>query len=165
MDTPPPNPAPPNPLPWSWVTERLERNRNYWLCTTRPDGRPHTAPVWGVWLDDTLVFSTGRASVKGRNLAYSPSVAVHLESGDEVVTLEGAVAEIPYAELPTPANPAYTGKYGADPTLGPFRLDMFPPEEAAVWSLAPERVLAWTEAEFESTQSRWTFGTDVRSGA
>ncbi|MEI6136703.1 MAG: pyridoxamine 5'-phosphate oxidase family protein [Chloroflexota bacterium] len=31
---------------------RLRTAMNYWIATTRPDGRPHAAPVWGVWLDD-----------------------------------------------------------------------------------------------------------------
>ncbi len=29
---------------------------NYWICTTRPDGRPHSIPVWGFWLDGGLYF-------------------------------------------------------------------------------------------------------------
>src|SRR3954471_8763711 len=76
-------------LPWRTSVDRLERARSYWICTTRADGRPHAAPVWGLWLDDALWFSTGRASLKARNLARDPRLVVHLESGDEVVILEG----------------------------------------------------------------------------
>src|SRR2546425_1061199 len=76
-------------LPWSWAVERLLAARNYWICSTRPDGPPHAAPVWGLWLDDAVWFSTDRASRKGRNLLASPTVVVHLESGDDVVILEG----------------------------------------------------------------------------
>ena len=40
------------------------------LATVRADGRPHVAPVWYLFDDDgTVVFSTGRSTVKGRNLA------------------------------------------------------------------------------------------------
>ena len=88
-------------LPWSWVSEQMERSRNYWVCTTRPDGRPHAMPVWGVWVDDTLWFSTGDGSVKARNLAADPRVAVHLESGDDAVMLEGT-AERPLARRRRP---------------------------------------------------------------
>ena len=43
-------------LPWAWATERLNRARNYWIATTRSDGRPHSRPVWGIWLNKaTLV--------------------------------------------------------------------------------------------------------------
>lgn len=37
-----------NLIPWSRVVERLEREWNFWLSTTRPDGRPHVTPLWGV---------------------------------------------------------------------------------------------------------------------
>src|SRR5437879_1333607 len=76
-------------LPWEWTTERIKRSHNYWICTTRPDGRPHAVPVWGVWVEDALYFSTDPNSRKAKNLAASPAISVHLESGDEVVILEG----------------------------------------------------------------------------
>jgi PPOX class probable F420-dependent enzyme len=38
------------------------------LATVRADGRPHVAPVWYAMDDGTLVFNTGAATVKGRNL-------------------------------------------------------------------------------------------------
>src|SRR3712207_802185 len=86
------HPAADGLLDWSQVTAQLEQARNYWVATTRPDGRPHAAPVWGVWLDGAFYFGTGRTSVKGRNLAANPALTVHLESGDDAVILEG-VAE------------------------------------------------------------------------
>ncbi len=39
-------------LPWSWAVEFLSKGRNYWVATTRPDGRPHVMPVWGIWMDE-----------------------------------------------------------------------------------------------------------------
>ncbi len=39
------------------------------LATVRADGRPHLAPVWFVLDGDDVVFNTGAATVKGRNLA------------------------------------------------------------------------------------------------
>ena len=49
-------------LPWTWALERLQPARNYWLATTRPDGRPHVMPVWGVWVENRFYFSTGSQS-------------------------------------------------------------------------------------------------------
>ena len=72
-------------LPFEWARERLAANRNYWLVTVDPAGRPHSTPVWGVWLDNALYFGTDPQSFKYKNLAANPAVAVHLESGDEVV--------------------------------------------------------------------------------
>src|SRR3954470_14425664 len=56
-------------LPWSWAVERLERTHDFWLATVWPDGRPHVMPVWGVWLEDAVWFSSSLGSRKARNLA------------------------------------------------------------------------------------------------
>ncbi|GCF09092.1 PPOX class F420-dependent oxidoreductase [Dictyobacter arantiisoli] len=39
------------------------------LATVRVDGRPHVAPIWFVLDGDTVIFMTGRDTVKGKNLA------------------------------------------------------------------------------------------------
>lgn len=84
-------PAPPaDLLGWSWAEDRLINARNYWIATTRPDGRPHCRPVWGVWLSDGFWFSTG--SLARHNLDTRPAISVNLEDGDEVVVLEGISA-------------------------------------------------------------------------
>lgn len=70
------------------------RARNYWVVTTRSDGKPHSVPVWSIWLDETFYFGTDRRSRKGRNLATNPGLVVHLESGDDVVILEGVAEEV-----------------------------------------------------------------------
>lgn len=47
----------------------LHGTRTGKLATVRGDGRPHVQPVWFVLDDDgTVVFTTGSATVKGRNL-------------------------------------------------------------------------------------------------
>jgi Pyridoxamine 5'-phosphate oxidase/Protein of unknown function (DUF5131) len=92
-------PAPPGELlPWAWAEQRLVAARNYWIATTRPDGRPHTRPVWGVWLPDGFWFSTG--SLARHNLLTNPQIAVHLESGDQVVI----VAEVFAVMAATPQH-------------------------------------------------------------
>ena len=51
------------------------------VATTRPDGRPHVAPVWFVLDGDDIIFMTGATTVKGRSLARDPrlTIAVDLE--------------------------------------------------------------------------------------
>src|SRR5690242_14466887 len=78
---------------WSWAVEQLKEARNYWFCTTRPDGRPHSMPAWAVWVDDALYFDGSPETRRGRNLARNPAISVHLESGDHVVVLEGDALE------------------------------------------------------------------------
>ena len=81
-------------LPFTHAENRLTKSRNYWICTARPDGRPHSIPVWGFWIDGALYFGTGRLSRKARNLAHNPAVSIHLDSGDDVVILEGTAVEV-----------------------------------------------------------------------
>jgi PPOX class probable F420-dependent enzyme len=57
------------------------------LATVGPDGNPDVVPVWPAWQDDTLWIFTGTGSVKVRNIASNPNVALHWqvdESGDGV---------------------------------------------------------------------------------
>lgn len=132
-------------LSWEIVEDWLAHARNYWLCTTRPDGRPHTAPIWGLWRAEGFVFSTGRASRKGQNLVRRQDVVVHLESGDEVAIVEGRVEEI---ELTREVAVEYDRKYGFFPE----------PEPISAWYLLRPRVAhSWRESEIERTTTRWVF--------
>src|ERR1035438_8821519 len=49
-------------LHWSWAAERLTAARNYWVTSVWPDGRPHVMPVWGMWDDSTLWFTSSAGS-------------------------------------------------------------------------------------------------------
>lgn len=140
------------PLAWSHADERLERTRNYWIATTRTDGGPHAAPVWGVWVGGSLYFGTGRRSVKGRNLARSPELVVHLESADDVVILEGEVEEVRDRPSFDAIDVAYRAKYG----IGVAEAG----EDGAVWYVVrPKKAHAWLENDFPNTATRWRFRT------
>jgi pyridoxine/pyridoxamine 5'-phosphate oxidase len=129
-------------LDWSWAEERLEGSRSYWIATTNSDGTPAAAPVWGVWHDGAVFFGTSPRSQKGRNLERDPRLLVHLESGDEVVILRGDV-EIVVPEAGV--LDAYEAKYG-------YR----PPAEG-MYRLAPRFALAWLEADYPKTATRFDF--------
>lgn len=132
-------------LEWSWVEERCVATRNYWVCTTRGDGRPHVMPVWGLWLEERIVFSTDPASLKARNFTSRPEVVVHLESGDEVVVIEGRVEVMDRALMPAFLD-AYEAKYEYRPSGQ---------QVDGVYQVRPERVLAWREADFPISATRF----------
>jgi len=139
-------------LEWGRVEERLAAARNYWVVTASADGGPHALPVWGLWLDGALAFSTGRASRKARNLAADPRVAVHLESGDDVVVVHGVARELTGPAALTRFSDAYLSKYGmAMPAASLAALD------SLVYAVPPRVVLAWQEADFPSSATRWRF--------
>src|SRR5688572_3228379 len=81
-------------LPWAWAQERLVGSRNYWIVTLWPDGRPHSMPVWGVWDDGALWFSSGGRSRKARNLAADPRCVVTTEDATEPVVVEGLASPV-----------------------------------------------------------------------
>jgi nitroimidazol reductase NimA-like FMN-containing flavoprotein (pyridoxamine 5'-phosphate oxidase superfamily) len=137
-------------LAWDWVEERLATARNYWISSTRPDGRPHAMPVWGVWVQGAVVFGTHRASRKARNLAANASIAVHLESGDEAVILEGRAVEATDRSLLSAYVEAYERKYSVRPDPSD--------KENVTLMVRPRRALAWREPDFVSSATRWEFG-------
>ncbi len=49
------------------------------LATVRADGSPHVVPVWFALDGETLVFTTGAGSVKGRALRRDPRVSLCVE--------------------------------------------------------------------------------------
>lgn len=141
-------------LPWSWANERLERARNFWFCTTRPDGRPHAVPAWGVWLDGVLYFEGSPQTRRARNLAANPALVAHLESGDEVVILEGEGREAwpPARALAERLAAAFAAKYGESHGYRPG------PEQwdgGGLWALRPRLAFAWSE--FPRTLTRFRF--------
>src|SRR5579884_1968676 len=100
-------------LPWAHAEGRLEDALNYWLATTRPDGRPHVTPVWGVWVSDALYFDGIPTSRWARNLAANPAIAVHLESATDMVIQEGTVEDtVTDADLAARIVEAWNAKYG-----------------------------------------------------
>ena len=136
-------------LDWGWATERLERARNYWISTASPDGRPHAMPVWGVWLDDVLYFSSAPNSRKARNLAANPRTVVHLESGDEVVIVEGTADLVTDEALLKRISEDYSAKYSFEVT--------FTVEGRGLVAVHPRLAYAWVEQDFQASATRFTF--------
>jgi nitroimidazol reductase NimA-like FMN-containing flavoprotein (pyridoxamine 5'-phosphate oxidase superfamily) len=137
-------------LPWSHAEERLIKSRSYWICTTRPDGRPHSIPVWGMWVEAAFYFGTGRETRKAKNIAKNPKVSVHLESGDDVVILEGKVVEADVSEKKLRA------KLDAE-SKRKYKMPMVVMAESICYRVRPRVVLAWLEKEFPYNSTRWEF--------
>lgn len=137
-------------LDWSWAEEHLAKARNYWIASTKPDGAPHVAPIWGVWLDGALYFGSDSNSRKARNFAHDPRAALHLESGDEVVILEGHMVTVTDATVLARVGRDYAVKYGLNPVVEPMPGSLF-------FAFIPVMSLTWLEADFPKTATRWTF--------
>ena len=92
-------------LPWQHVTERLKKALHYWVSTVDSNQRPHATPVWGAWVEETLYFDGSPQTKRGRNLKGNPNIAIHLESGLDVLIIHGKATEIiPVRELAIKIN-------------------------------------------------------------
>jgi len=134
-------------LPWSWARERLVVSHNYWVSTTRPDGRPHASAVWGVWLDDGFYFSCSPGARKARNLAANSNCVITTERADEAVIVEGVAEAAKGVRALKAFKKAYDAKYAWDM------------QTEGILVVRPTVAFAFMEAadKFGITATRWTF--------
>ena len=129
-------------VPWEYVAEQLTVAMNYWLCSTRPDGRPHVVPRWAVYLDGRIYYDGSPETRHAQNIARNPHVAVHLEDGEKAIILEGtsAPAGKPEASLARRLSEAYKRKYAASGySPEPDQWD-----EGGLFVFTPRQCIAWT---------------------
>ncbi|WP_431910793.1 pyridoxamine 5'-phosphate oxidase family protein [Micromonospora carbonacea] len=140
------------------VSGLLAEARNYWICTLRPDSRPHAAPVWAVWRNGCVVFSSPASTVKARNLEANAHATVHLESGDEVVIVDGRATQVDDEEELRALGTAFTEKYGGVTGVA-YDLVQARSMGMAVISVRAEVVRGW-HAGAAFLANRWTLGPD-----
>jgi len=141
-------------LPWKWAADRLNKSRQYWIATTRPDGRPHVMVVWALWLNGVLYFSTGSKSRKAHNLAKNPQCIMCTDKADEAVILEGMVETERNVEHIRKFIPLYEKKYKWK--LGEMGEDLLNLKEP-VFYLRPRKAFGLWEKNFATTATRWIF--------
>jgi len=141
-------------LPWSWAENRLKKSRQYWIATTRPDGRPHVMVVWALWQDGRLYFSTGKTSRKAQNLANNPHCTMCAEKADQAVILEGVVETEREVERIREFIRRYEKKYKWK--LGEMADGLLSLKEP-VFYLEPSVGFGFWEKKFATTATRWRF--------
>ncbi len=148
------------PTPWPDAVAELERAGLFWVCSVRPDGRPHVTPVVAVWVDGALYFSSGPAEQKSRNLAANRHCAVTTgcntwNQGFDIV-LHGEVVVVRDLPLLQQVADAFLAKYGdfwafevaADGTFRSRGVSL-------VYQLIPVQSLGFRKDPFSHT--RWDF--------
>ena len=131
---------------------RLIASHDYWVATVWPDGRPHVMPVWGIWYDESVWFSSSVQSRKARNLGADPRCVVTTDNPIEPVVLEG-VAEVirelaAIQELVSRLN----DKYSSDITL-----EFMDPDVNATLRVRPRWVFSLDDKQFTESPTRWEF--------
>ena len=144
-------------LPWSWASERLVKNRNYWVVTVSGGGRPHALPVWGVWDEGEhrFAFSCSPNARKARNLSVNDHAVVMVDDTVECVSVEGTAGPLTDPDRREQWIERYVTKYQ------PMSADLNPDFLRAhlLVEFVPSRAFAVIEREdeFATRATRWIF--------
>ena len=143
-------------LAWDQVEPRLVQALHYWLSSVRPDGRPHSVPRWGVWVDGRFYYDGAPTTRHTRNVEANPAVTLTLESGTEAVIVEGeshatrAEPDALGARLATAFEKYHDAGYAPGP-------DSWSGEDGGgLRVITPVRAMAWFS--FPTDCTRFTFG-------
>jgi PPOX class probable F420-dependent enzyme len=139
-------------LDWSWAAERLSTARNYWVVTVWPDGRPHAMPVWGMWDDSTLWFTSSAQSRKVRNLRSDPRCCVTTEDASDPVIIEGRARIMTEAAVLRRVVDLMNAKYRTD-----IGVDFLDPDQNATIGISPDRVFSMRHSDFHGSPTKWVF--------
>ncbi len=132
------------------IVERLAAAQYSWLTTVRPDGRPHSVPIWHVWHDTRIYVLTKKDSVKAGNIRENPAVVINLPDPVEPVILEGWATTVNSRR--SIVKPLFKGKYDWD-------IDSDPDYDTLL-EITPLKLLSWDGQD----QRRWRGITIMQAG-
>ena len=149
-------PANPELTPWSEAVAGLIAAKTYWLSTTRPGGRPHVMPVWGVWLENRFYFSTSATSRKGRNLAANPDCTISVSRHAIDIVVEGSAVLLTDGSLAQRVAELYGPKYEWPVTVRDCGIYGENGDGGPLYVLTPAVAFGFKE-EPEFGATRWRF--------
>ena len=144
-------------LSWRWAEERIEKAHTYYLATSDAEGKPHIMPIWAVWFNNALFFSTGSKSRKARNLALNHQCSIALEipikkrkpkknDVNDSIIIQGVAERTDDRRTRKKFCALYQDKYDWDMT------DFLEP----IYRVQPQVIFGFT-SEFTQTATRWIF--------
>jgi len=126
---------------WDYIEQKLIESKHYWMCSVRPNRRPHVVPRWAVYLDGKLYYDGSPETRHARNILENPNTTVNLEDGQKAIILEGTSVPAP---KPTPEFAqrlvAAYGKYAEDG----YTPELTQWDEGGLYVFTPHQCLAWT---------------------
>jgi hypothetical protein len=138
-------------MEWPDVVTKLGEAKNYWICTASETGVPHAVPMWAAFVNEKFFVGTGGRKTN-RNLDRNPHVTIHLESGTDVVIVDGEIEPRATIDAETFAliEAQFQEKYDWKPSDEPGY-----DGSGEGWRIVrPTKVIAWTS--FPSDATRWT---------
>jgi nitroimidazol reductase NimA-like FMN-containing flavoprotein (pyridoxamine 5'-phosphate oxidase superfamily) len=123
-------------ISWKHANEKLASEKVYWISTASGEGKPHAAPVWGIWRNGNFYFETDPKSPKGRNLVENPRIVFHVQDGMDTVIVEGTVEREKDSRRLRLLKTEYVRKYAYKP-------DWSDDQHQIVFSVKPKIAHAW----------------------
>lgn len=149
-------------VPWGDALRILGAAEVFWLSTVRSDGRPNASPILGVWVEESLSFSTGNEERKAKNLSANASCTVttgrNTLTGLDVVIEGEARLILDKPDLHVIADSfeqKYQSHFTPDGTWGRLG-DNIRKGDVLVYRLIPRVAFGFGKGN-EYTQTRWTF--------
>jgi len=140
-------------LPWSWAQEQLVSSHDFWLASTGPGGEPHLMPVWAVWLDGALWFSSSNDSRKTRNLRANSQCALATDDAAAPVVVQGVAEVVTDLGDRHQLLDAENAKYSTN-----YSIDSLDPASNTCFRVRPVKVFGLEVADFTGSPTRWTVG-------
>jgi len=107
-DLPPPSSSPLSAA----ALRRIDEADVAWLTTLRPDGSPHTTPVWFVFDGEVISVATAARNAKVRNLRGDPRVGVAIDgTAAAPLVAQGVASASPLGETLAGIAEAFARKY------------------------------------------------------
>ena len=100
------------------VRELFEKANFVHLATLTKDGSPSSSAIWGGLEGDNVVFFTQEGSLKARNMARDPRVAISItdhEDPYQTAQLRGEVIEVRGADAANDLADALAMRYTGEP--------------------------------------------------
>jgi len=137
-------------ITWAHANGKLKDEKVYWVATSSSAGRPHAAPVWGIWKGNAFYFETDPASVKGKNLIENPRIVVHIQDGLDTVIVEGKASRERDPERLKTLRANYSRKYDYEP-------DWKDETAQLVFRVDPGKAHAWRAPRMHRTLVNFVF--------
>jgi PPOX class probable F420-dependent enzyme len=128
------------------TAQRLSAETIIWLCTVRPNGRPHNVPVWFAWHDPMMLIFSMPETAKVRDVQRSAAVSLALDSADggqDIVLADGRAELITAAgEHPHFLAGQFRHKYAK--SLGDIPFEQWRSTFSQPVLIHVEHIIAWT---------------------
>lgn len=96
---------------WLDAQAQFQQATKYWLTTINPNGKPHVMPIFSIWLDDCVYFTSNPDAQKAKNIAQNPHCVITADGKTLDVIIEGEVQRVTDKDTLEKVRQRYADKY------------------------------------------------------